>query len=119
MREAMAWLDAREPIPPVALRARMDQAIRQAFEQGRVSSEDGITSTLGEAALIAMELSLKHCEERAGALDLLTADALLTYAMEAASEIGDDAVDAVADAYGGARLAGLLADDLNTTAGNE
>ncbi len=40
-------------------------------------------------------------------MDLLAADALMTYAMEAAAEQGGDAVLAVADAFGNHRLASL------------
>lgn len=91
------------------LRARMDAFIDVAFND---ASEDepisGIATALGESAIHAMRAAVARCEERAAAVDLLAADALLTYMMEAASEQGSDAIEAVAGAYGNARLAQLV-----------
>ena len=96
------WLDARQPAAPPQLRARIDEAI------AAVSGATG-PALFGEAALHALGAAVAKCEERAAALDLLAADALLTYMMEAAAEQGPEAIEAVAEAYGNVRLAALAA----------
>src|SRR5690606_980843 len=53
--------------------------------------------------------ALAEAHDRSGALHLLAADALLTYAFEAAAERGPEAVTALAERRGAARLALLLA----------
>ena len=70
-----------------------------------------VMTTLAEAGLHALAIALEKCDERTAAPDLLAADALLTYAMEAAGEVGGEALDAIAEAYGGARLMALIAED--------
>ncbi len=77
------WLRAREPAPPARLAARVAAAIGGAG---------------GEPASAAAEVCLDACERllsdvaarptsgRESALDLLAADALATYALEAAAE---------------------------------
>jgi hypothetical protein len=107
--ELTAWLDAREPAAPAALRERMDAFIDAALADADNGRAPGIATALGESGVSALRAAVAHCEERAAALDLLAADALLTYMMEAAAEQGGDAVEAVADAYGNARLAQLVA----------
>jgi hypothetical protein len=77
------WLDARRPAPPDALRARIRSAI------GEPLGGDAAHAT--EACLRAGERlveSLLRSDNttRDSALDLLAADALVTYAFEAASE---------------------------------
>jgi hypothetical protein len=98
------WLDAREPAAPPSLRARIDVAIKSVPDAG-----SSIAATLGEAAVVALRGAVARCEERSAAIDLLAADALLTYMMEAAAEQGPDAIEAAADAYGNARLAQIAA----------
>jgi hypothetical protein len=99
--DVFAWLDGRTPAAPPALRVRMNASL--AAVQGT-----SIASVLGEAALHALELAVEQCDERSAAVDLLAADALLTYAMEAAAEHGADTIEAVAMAYGGSRLVQLI-----------
>ena len=82
------WLREKEPVPPARLAARIESAIG-----GRPS----------EPAANAAEVCLEACERlladvaartsqgRESALDLLAADALATYALEAATESSDDA----------------------------
>ena len=77
------WLDARRPVPPAALRARIDAAL------GRELLADVYDVT--ETLLVAGErlvgsLLDEDATSRGSALDLLAADALVTYAFEAASE---------------------------------
>ncbi|MBV6522707.1 MAG: hypothetical protein MNPFHGCM_02855 [Gemmatimonadaceae bacterium] len=78
---AREWLATREPRPPAALTARIDAVL------GDVNMGAQIPEVLVEAAGVALEALLSRPQrERAVALDLLAADALATYAFEAASE---------------------------------
>lgn len=103
--DALEWIATREPRPPAALVARLNRALNENPE----SAGAPIYSQLMTAATCI----LAHCtlapapnddagdsqdsrmSDRRAALDLLAADALITYAMEYAS---DDCVsfDAVA-----------------------
>jgi hypothetical protein len=82
------WLASRTPVPPAALRARLDEALH---------GMGGTTGALPEAYLQAAERLIEHllqgeCTSRDSALDLLTADALVTYAFEAAGETPESLV---------------------------
>lgn len=88
-RSALDWLDARaEPMPP-ALRERMAQALAALAPPADASAARGVHDTLlvaGEAMLARL---LNHNRTtREAALDLLAADAFVTYAFEAAAEDG-------------------------------
>jgi hypothetical protein len=79
-RELLAWLDARRPpAPPAALRARLDAAV--------TDSELPLPDHL---ALLGRRLLARVTARPAGgrelALDLLAADAFITYAFEAQAE---------------------------------
>ena len=77
------WLGSREPAPPDALLARMRAEIRKLGE----SESHADPKALADAgASILKTLDDAGCTERAAALDLLAADALFTYAFEAAAE---------------------------------
>ncbi|MEX0907263.1 MAG: hypothetical protein WD054_02950, partial [Gemmatimonadota bacterium] len=69
-----------------ALQVRMEEAVRE------LDTAAGATlpHVLGEAALACLRAVVPHCDDRAAALDLLAADALLTYACEVAA--GDAAL---------------------------
>ncbi len=86
--ELCDWLAGREPAPPAALAQRL-------CELARDTKATRIHEALGELAL-AVLASLDGRDERTVALDLLAADALVTYAFEAAAESGSD-LSAVAD----------------------
>jgi hypothetical protein len=77
------WLAERRPAPPPALRARIAALL------GASLAHDATTTT--EACVEAAErlvqtLLAGNSTTRDSALDLLTADALVTYAFEAAGE---------------------------------
>ncbi|HTG53535.1 MAG TPA: hydantoinase/oxoprolinase family protein, partial [Gemmatimonadaceae bacterium] len=76
-----AWLDARRPAPPENLAARVRRALGPSLER---PESDVVASCLG--AVEKLLLSLRDDPEagREVALDLLAADALVTYAFEAA-----------------------------------
>jgi hypothetical protein len=79
---AADWLSRRTPAPPDELAS----AIRAALKPRDDASDPNPTELL-EAAQALLEKVLKdECAQRESALDLLTADALVTYALEIASE---------------------------------
>jgi hypothetical protein len=86
-QSAVAWLDARAADAPASLRTRMSRALADSPD-----SSTSLPETLANAALAHLERVLAHPSERAAAFELLAADALLTYAFEAAAEQGGDAV---------------------------
>ncbi len=79
---AVAWLEERRPAPPPALAARLREAL--------TGVSDAADESVAERCLAAGErllagLLARDCGSRDAALDLLAADALVTYAFEAAS----------------------------------
>lgn len=99
MTDLTGWLDARRPPPPPSLRAALDDALADGDPgQGPVSHR------LAAAGLAGLEGVVRGPGSRAAALPLLAADALLTYACEAAIEEearGDnDAVARLAERLG-------------------
>ena len=84
MTIAHRWLETREPAPPLALVERMRGALDAvSYPDRRPAPEVAI-----DAALVLLgELQRDADLSRAGAVSLLAADALMTYAFEiAASE---------------------------------
>jgi hypothetical protein len=81
MSSARHWLETRLQGAPETLRVRMTEALAD-------TDNTSIADQLAAAAEQCMRIALKHPSERASALDLLAADALLTHACEAASEQG-------------------------------
>jgi hypothetical protein len=77
-----AWLDARQPTPPGRLRTRIDAAIGRALED---DADSAATVCLLAGERLASTLLAQNATSRESALDLLAADALVTYAFEAAS----------------------------------
>ena len=81
------WLASRTPRPPRELSARLEQILGDTacteyeIAEILIAKAKGILSNVGN--------------DRAAALELLAADALITYAMEAAAE--SDSVDRVAE----------------------
>ena len=78
-----AWLDARRPAPPVRLRARIDAALGSALQS---DATHAASACLRAGEQLTRELLRENATSRESALDLLAADALVTYAFEAASE---------------------------------
>lgn len=99
-----AWLALRRPPPPPSLAVSMGRFVRGVD----IDEAGGVPEHLAAAGLAALAAALERPEERAGALDLLAADALLTYTFEAAAEDGPAAVDRLARRLAPARLAPLL-----------
>jgi hypothetical protein len=78
-----AWLDARRPLPPAALRARIDAALGPDLH---ADVSDVAESFLAAGERLARSLLVEDATSRGSATDLLAADALVTYAFEAASD---------------------------------
>ena len=77
------WLTHRTPAPPPELA----HAIRDALKARNITGGTPTPTQLLETAQALLEEVLKtECAERDSALDLLTADALVTYALELANE---------------------------------
>ena len=72
------WLRTRDPAPPPELAARLAEIVGSS-----ACGDAQLPDTLSDAA---ERVLAGLCEERSGALDLLAADALITYALEAAAE---------------------------------
>ena len=81
-----SWLEARSPAPPAALRARIDAALGDDLHR---ESMDVFETCLATAERLVSGLLDENATSRESALDLLAADALVTYAFEAASEQPD------------------------------
>ena len=80
--EIKEWLRSRRPAPPGQLMSRMELALSKSPPSLPLTDSliDAATRILGEIA------RSEHANERPSAFDLLAADALITYAVEAAIE---------------------------------
>ena len=83
-----AWLAARTPPAPTLLAERLEVFVRTAPAE---RLDGTMTGALGALGLLALQASLAGGETGDEvALDLLAADAFVTYAFEAAAEEGAD-----------------------------
>jgi hypothetical protein len=87
------WLDSRREEAPAALRARIGQLVDAHPEWETLSIPEALIAA--SEALMADVLASPE-KDRRTALDLLAADACVTYAFEAASE-NPDAIVALAE----------------------
>lgn len=90
MTDHRGWLRARRPDPPEPVRDAVLKAVEQ-FDAGGV----GVPERLARTGLAVLADLVAGPSRREHAAELLAADALLTYACEAAAEEGGDALDAV------------------------
>lgn len=96
-----AWLRERAPAPP-QLSARVAQVMGDRVDR---KADEASTVCLDAAEELLRELLARPSVGRESALDLLTADALVTYAFEAASEMPESLDARATDAM--RRLASL------------
>jgi hypothetical protein len=91
------WLEGRTPKAPAALADRVRTALGPALDREVHGGRGAIHAALLDAARSLLSAT-PGCEapERSAALDLLAADALVTYAFEIAAE-DPEAIDALAD----------------------
>ena len=80
------WLASRVPPPPVALATRLKLALSARADDPLSSSP---AAFLAGAEDLLKTLLQNGSTSRETALDLLTVDALVTYAFESAAELGD------------------------------
>ena len=78
-REVLSWLDTRRPAPPAVLRAHLEAAVTD-----RAEALPDHLAALGGALLARVVATPAGGRELA--LDLLAADAFVTYAFEAQAE---------------------------------
>jgi hypothetical protein len=83
-----AWLAVRAGAVPPSLQARMESAV----EAVAAAAQPDVPAELSGAAIACLLRAFEGCDERAAALHLLAADALMTSACEAAA--GVDSADA-------------------------
>ena len=73
------WLASREPSPPPELSARLAEVVGTTVCADAAELPDVL-------AVASQRLLAGLCDDRSAALDLLAADALITYALEAAAD---------------------------------
>ena len=81
------WLRQRSPRPPAVLAARIDDVLGALLNE---PSEQVSEVLLRAGEQLVSELRIANCTSRDSALDLLTADALVTYAFEGAGSSPED-----------------------------
>ncbi len=87
--QVQAWLAAREPAPPAALAEQLRHALDAASEAALAGT--GMAETMGTLGIVTLAaLRDRQAQGEGVALDLLAADAFVTYAFEAAAEEGTD-----------------------------
>lgn len=99
---ARAWLSLRAGAVPPALEACMEAAVDDVLD------DDTIHDALADAARTCLRQAIALGDQRAAALPLLAADALMTYACEAAAAVDDAALRELADTWSTERLAAVL-----------
>lgn len=77
-----SWLQARTPAPPARLLARVEESLGASLDAG---IEETPELCIVAAERLLAELLARESSGRESALDLLTVDALVTYALEAAA----------------------------------
>ena len=86
------WLATRSDAAPASLRPRLSAAIDTSREGGDGSIAER-SCLAGESLLV--RLLAEGCASRTAAPDLLAADALVTYAFEAAAETERETIDSI------------------------
>ncbi len=102
MTDLARWLDERQPPATPAVRTALEPWL--ADSDAALPLED----QLAESAMRALETVVARSSERSTATILLAADALLTYACEAAGEAGPEALDRLTRDLSFDRFAQLL-----------
>ena len=97
--DLLAWLGTRRPTPPATLTARIERAVREAPADVTALRIPEALLAIGRALLegVAGQPDAK----RPYALDLLAADAFITYAFEAQAELDLEGLNHLAEAARG------------------
>lgn len=93
MTSVADWLHRREPPPPEPLLLRIHEALGDGTA---APAHEAAARTVAAAERLLGRLLSEDCATRAAALELLTADALVTYAFEAAAEHQSGSIDDMA-----------------------
>jgi hypothetical protein len=89
-RDLLAWLETRRPAPPAALRAQLEAAVTE--------SDERLAEHLADLGSVLLDrVAQNPSGGRALALDLLAADAFVTYAFEAQAETDVSGLGAIAE----------------------
>jgi hypothetical protein len=92
----LTWLDGRRPAPPATLRARLERIV------GGTAPRSPLPAYLAEVGRALLDgVASRPDGGRELALDLLAADAFVTYAFEAQAEADVNGVARLAEAIGG------------------
>ncbi|CAN5744181.1 hypothetical protein BH23GEM9_BH23GEM9_11080 [soil metagenome] len=110
------WLVARSASVPASLQAHMEAAVRAvdppaadaAVDPSSAIDPAAVAQQLATASIASLRAAIAHCDERAAALSLLAADALITSACEAAADESADALALLCEEYAPERIAVLL-----------
>lgn len=93
--DLLAWLAHRGPEPPAKLAARLERAVREAPAELTERPLPEALLAIGRA--LVEEVAGRPRAGRAYALDLLAADAFITYAFEAQAELDLGGMNRLAD----------------------
>lgn len=104
MTDPARWLDERDPPAPSSVRRVMDELLAE------TDPATELHRRLADAAMAGLETVVRAPSDRELAPVLLAADALLTYACEAAVEAGLDVLDEVTRELDFERFSHLLPD---------
>lgn len=102
MTDLDRWLDGRRPAAPAELRRAIDECVDQSDGFGSIHDR------LATAGVRALERAVNSVGDRSSASLLLAADALLTYACEAAAEAGPAELDRLLGTLDLARFSELV-----------
>jgi len=97
-RELLAWLEARRPVPPDPLRACLEVAVADGELSPLVALPDQL-ALLGRGVL--GRVAGRPAGGRELALELLAADAFITYAFEAQADVDAGGLAALAERIAG------------------
>ncbi len=89
------WLETREPSPPPALSARLREALGDSILRPASEASDILLSASEQVVCALLKTG---STSRDTAIDLLAADALVTYALEATSEAPESMRERALDA---------------------
>ena len=89
MTDPARWLDERDPPAPAPVRQAMEEQL------AGTDPADPLPRRLAHGAVRALKGVVSRPSDRSTAMTLLAADALLTYACEAAVEAGPDALEGI------------------------
>lgn len=102
MTEPGRWLDERESAAPASVRAVIDELVAETDPSAQLHDR------FAAAALDALREVVSTPSDRRMANTLLAADALLTYACEAAAEAGPEALERLTRSLDFERFSNLM-----------